>query len=57
MARKPKAIDPDRQYKIMFSSRFEHANRIYVPRRGQTVRVKGSILVEIKDKIDGYEAV
>ncbi len=57
MAKKPAAIDPDRQYKIMFSSRFEHGGRVYVPRRGQTIRVKGHILVGIKDKIDGYEAV
>lgn len=59
MAKQPQAaaIDPDRVYRIAFSHTFEHDGRKYIPRHGQTVKVKGRILEEIKAHLDTYEAI
>jgi uncharacterized protein (DUF1330 family) len=56
MAKKP-AIDPEKHYTIAFSAVFEHGGRKYIPRDGQKVRLKGSVVEAIVDKIDGYEEV
>lgn len=54
---KKSAIDPDKHYTIAFSAAFEHAGRKYIPRDGQKVRLKGSVVEAMLDKIDGYEEI
>ena len=51
------AIDPDRLYLVSFSKSFEHDGKKYVPRAGQKVRLIGSTVEQVKDKLDSYEAV
>ncbi|THK38649.1 hypothetical protein EHS39_09080 [Ensifer sp. MPMI2T] len=50
-------IDPARMYRIQFTQSFEHAGKKYIPRAGVTHKVRGDIVVAIKDKLDSYEAV
>lgn len=60
MAKKPVNLPPleaDKLYKISFSRRFEHGGRTYVPRANVTVKLIGSAVEEIKDKLDSYELV
>lgn len=57
MAKKPDTIDPTKLYKISFSKSFDHAGKKYVPRAGVTVKLRGATVEEIKDKLDGYEAL